>query len=244
MGMFSGLDTTVKVEVEEEKLGGGGNYIKETGVYPFIVKMAYGGQSKGGAYFIDLTLETEDGKKLNVREYITSGTEKGTRPYYFDKDGKQRALPGYAKMNAVDVILTGNAGQYPETVTKQIPLWNKEAEKEVLTEAEVVEGWLGKPITGLVQMVREFKRAQNPTTKKWEDTSETRDLTEVVHFVDAVTGQTRSEKMADKEASVCAKFQDKYDSDFVYDKTKGKGKPAAAAAGTPEAPAASPFDKK
>ena len=38
-GMFAGIDQSVKVEVEEEKLGGGG-YVKDTGVYQFVVEMA------------------------------------------------------------------------------------------------------------------------------------------------------------------------------------------------------------
>lgn len=243
MGMFDQIDQSVTVEVEEEKLGGG-NYINETNAYNFFIKMAYGGQSKGGAYFLDVTLESEDGKTLKLREYITSGEAKGTRPYYVDKDGKQRALPGYAKMNALDVILTGNPAQYPVTETKTIQLWNKEAEKEIPTQAEVVTSWIGKPVTGLVRMTREFKQAQNQTTKKWENTADTRDSAEVVHFVDAVTGQTRSEKMAGKESAVKEQFLTKYDTDYVLDRTKGKGGAPAAAAATPAAPAESPFGNK
>ncbi len=144
-------------------------------------------------------------------------------------------------MNALDVILTGNPGQFPVTETKTINLWNKDAEKEIPTQAEVVTSWIGKPVTGLVRMVREFKQAQNPTTKKWEDTAETRDSAEVVHFVDAVTNQTRSEKMAGKDPKVKEQFDVKYDNTYVLDKTKGKGKPAASSA--PAAPAASPFAK-
>ena len=246
MGLFSNLDqgSEVKIEVEEETLGGGGKWVKETGVYDFIVKMAYGGQSKGGAYFIKMELETEDGKAMEVTEYITSGESKGTRPYYICKTtGKNKPLPGYSKMNAVDVILTGNAGQFPETVEKEIPIWNKEAEKKVPTKSQVVNGWIGQPITALVRCVREFKQAQNPTTKKWENTTETRDVAEVIHFVDAVTGQTRSEKMAGKDAVVKPQFESKYDSAFVYDKTKGaKSKSTTPAAS--KAPAVSPFDSK
>jgi len=238
MGMFDNLDTSVEVKVEEEKLGGGG-YISETGIYDFVVDRAYGGQSDGGAYFIDVRLKTEDGKTMNVREYITSGNEKGVRPYYIDKDGKQRALPGYAKMNALDVLLTGNAEQYPKTEKKTILLWNKDAEKEIPTEANVVTGWIGKPITGLVRMVREFKKAKN-ASGKWEATTDTKETSEIVHFVDAVTGQTRAEKLAGKDASVKDQFGSKYKSDFVLDRTKGKSKPAAAA--TPEAPVNTPFN--
>jgi len=237
-GMFAGIDQSVEVKVEDEKLSGGG-YISETGIYDFVVDRAYGGQSDGGAYFIDVRLKTEDGKTMNVREYITSGTEKGVRPYYIDKDGKQRALPGYAKMNALDVLLTGNKEQYPSTEAKTIMLWNKDAEKEVPTEAQVVTGWIGKPITGLVRMVREFKQAKNPSGK-WVPTSETKESAEIVHFVDAITGQTRAEKLAGKDAIVKEQFASKFKSDFVLDRTKGaKSKPAAAA--TPEAPVASPF---
>ena len=145
-------------------------------------------------------------------------------------------------MNALDILLTGNTEQYPNTEMKTIPLWNKDAEKEVPTEANVVTGWIGKPITALVRMVREFKRKKNESGK-WVDTSDTKDTAEVLHFVDPITGQTRSEKLSGKEAIVKPSFESKYKSDYVLDKTKGKGKPAAATAAT-EAPAASPFSSK
>ncbi len=239
MGLFTDLAQDDAVVVEEEKLGGGGQYVNETGVYDFVIKMAFGGQSSGGAYFIDMKLETEDGKKMSYRNYLTSGTSKGTRPYYVDRNGKQQALPGYSQLNAVDILLTGSTAQYPQTESKKIPLWNKEAGKEVLTEVEVVTGWVGKPITALVRAVQEFKRADNGSGK-WVDTDETKITTEVVHFVDAVTGQTRSEKMAGKDAALKGQFEAKYDSAYVLDRTKGKGKPAGKAAEA-EAPADSPF---
>ena len=235
MGMFDSIDQSTKIELEDEALGGGGNYVKDTGVYDFIVKRAYGGQSDSGAYFIDVSLETEDGKKMNVREYITSGSSKGTRPFYIDKQGNQRPLPGYAKMNALDVILTGNDKQFPMTETKTIMLWNKEAEKEIPTEAQVLTGWMGKPITALVRKVKVFKQAKN-ASGKYVDTDETREYAEVVHFVDAITGQTRSEKLAGKDAKVKAQFEERYNSDYVLDKTKSKKKEPAA-----EIPAEVPF---
>ncbi len=242
MGLFSGLDANGTVEVEEEKLGGGG-MVKDTGSYDFVVEMAYGGVSAGGAYFIDVKLKTESGQFMTVKEYITSGTEKGVRPYYIDKEGKQKALPGYSKMNALDILLTGNEAQYPATETKTIMLYNYDAEKDVPTEVEVVTGWIGKPITGLVRAVREFKRVQNEK-KQWVESTETKDTAEVIHFVDSVTGQTRSEKMTNKDATVKPQFDTKYDENYVLDKTKGKGK-APSKGGTP-APevGASPFGAK
>ena len=243
MSLFGDLDQTNAAPVEAESLGG--SYVKTTGVYDFVVEMAYGGMSGGGAYFIDMKLKTENGERMNVREYITSGSEKGTRPYYIDKDGKQRSLPGYSKMNAVDVILTGNAAQYPITEPKQIMLWNKDAEKEVPTQVEVVTGWIGKPLTGLVKCTREFKQVDSGKKKAngqaiWIDSTDTRESAEVVHFVDAVTGQTRSEKVTGKDAAVKPQFESKFNSDYVYDKTKGKGKPAAKA-DEPAADAVIPF---
>ena len=139
----------------------------------------------------------------------------------------------------MDVLLTGNTAQYPLTETKQIPLWNKEAEKEVLTPAEVLTGWIGKPITGLVRMVREFKQKKNEATGKWEDSEETIEKPEIVHFVDPVTGQTRSEKLTGSEAKVKAQFIEKYKSDYVLDRTKGKKSNNTAS--TPDTPAPSPF---
>ena len=92
-------------------------------------------------------------------------------------------------------------------------------------------------------MVREFKRVKNPAGI-YVDSTDTRDFAEVVHFVDAVTGQTRAEKLAGKDAAVKPQFENKFASDFVYDKTKGKGAKPGATPAAPEAPAASPFGQK
>ena len=247
MGLFTELSEqpTAEFEIEEETLGGGGNWISETGVYDFVIKMAHGGQSSGGAYFITMELETEDGKTMTYTNYLTSGASKGTRPYYVcKKTGKNKPLPGYSILNAVDVIITGNPAQYPVTETKQIPLYNKEADAVIPTEAEVVMGWVGKPITGLIKMTREFKQAKN-AAGVWVDTTETRDKAEVVHFVDSVTGQTRSEKMASKDAVVKPAFEAKFGSDYVYDKTKGaKAKAGASKTETAADVGDSPFGAK
>jgi hypothetical protein len=242
MSLFAGLNQNDNLELEEEKIGGG-SYISQTGVYDFVIEKAYGGQSDSGAYFIDVTMKTKDDKKLQFREYITSGKEKGIRPYYIDKQGKQKPLPGYAKINALDVLLTGNSAQYPLTETKQIPLYNKEAGKEVLTPAEVVTGWIGKPVSALVRMVRDFKQAKNEATGKWENTSDTKEYAEIVHFIDPVTGQTRAEKLAGSEAKVKAQFEAKFKPDFVLDKTKGKATAATKTTAESEAPA-NPFGNK
>jgi len=107
----------------------------------------------------------------------------------------------------------------------------------------VLTGWVGKPITGLVRTVREFKRAQN-AAGAWVNTTETRDFGEVIHFVDAVTGQTRSEKLTGKDAAVKPEFVKKFNSDYVLDKTKGKGKPSGSTPAADAPPADTPFGAK
>jgi hypothetical protein len=234
--MFDNLNTDEVVQVEEEKLGGNSKRIEETGVYDFQITKAFGGQSAGGAYFIEVHLKTEDEKDLKVREYITSGKAKNCKNYYVGKDGKKHSLPGYAKMNALDVLLTGNIEQYPKTEKKQIMLYDYEAKKEIPKEADVITSWIGKHVTGLVRMVQEFKQAKNQATGNYEDTAETRTYPEIVHFVDAVTGQTRSEKIAGKDASIKPQFVQKFGSDYVLDKTKGKAKKVEAPAEEVESP--------
>ena len=165
------------------------------------------------------------------------------RPYYIDKKtGAQKALPGYSKINALDVLLTGNAEQYPSTETKTIPIYDFDKGEDVLTPSEVVTGWIGKPITGLVRAIRKFKKAKN-NSGQWVATAETKDIVEVLHFVDAVTGQTRSEKLAGKEASIKPEFETKFNSSFVIDKTKG-AKSSGSASTAPAAPEDTPFGKK
>lgn len=195
MSMFAGLTTDNDIKVSEDSLGGFAK-IEETGMYEFVIESAFAGQSSGGAFSVTLKLKAENGAKLTVTEYITSGTAKGCKNYYLDKQGNKQYLPGYNKIRSLDVLLTNNANPYPSTTTGKVMLWDNDLKKEIPQDKEVITAWTGKKIKALVMKVAEDKRVKNDSTGDYEPVAEFRVNYEVQHFLDVDSEQTLNERTA------------------------------------------------
>ena len=204
--MFDNLEVATDVEQQEDKVGGGFASIDKTGHYNMKIKKAYAGQSSGGAYSVNLVLEREDGARLNYTGYITSGTAKGCKNYYLDKNGKKQYLPDYNRVKNLDALL-GFDRAYPKTETGSVMLWDKDLSKEVPQEKQVINEWIGKEIGVLVMKVLE---------DKYGEEHKFREKYQIEHFLDAITNQTRNEKIAGKNG-----FKDewiaKFNSEYVKD---------------------------
>lgn len=229
MGMFDNLEVETDIEVQEDKVGGGGfAKVDHTGYYGFTIEKAYAGQSPikengdGGAYFVTIKMKSDEGAFFDVTEYITSGNKKGCKNYYFDKENNKQYLPGYNKIKALDSLL-GGSDAYPKTEKKQIMLWDRDAEKELPVEKEVITGWFGKKVGGLVMKILE---------DKYRNPSETVEKYEMQHFLEYDTGRTRNEITLGTSG-----FKDKWltanPEDKVYDKREvSKGSGSAGAGGS------------
>ena len=228
MGMFDNLEVETGIEVSEDRVGGGGfAKVDHTGYYGMEIQKAYAGVSSGGAFSVTIEMKSDEGAFFTVTEYITSGTAKGCKNYYMDKDGNKQYLPGYSKIKALDALLTGSNKDYPSTDKKNIMLWDRDAGKELPTEKEVITSWFGKDINVLVMKILE---------DKYNNTSVTREVYEVQHFLDSVTNQTRNEKTAGiygfADKWVAANPEDK-----VIDKRKdSKGSSTGSDSITPDSP--------
>lgn len=197
-------------EDQEETVSSGSSFIKESGCYIGVIKMAKVIQAGSGAVGIAIELETEDGKKANLTEWIQSGTEKGNKTFYVNKEGKQINLPGFTKIKNLNFLINGVFG-LPTGETKEIKEYDWELKQEVTVPREVITSWLGKPVGFCVQATLE---------DKYNDETSSVTKSNVEHFYDPVTEQFGSEKMHSKPAENLNKFKEYIEKNPVKDKRK------------------------
>ena len=173
MSLFNDIEIE-DLGLAEDKVGGGSfGRFEKTGYYDVVIEKAYAGVSSGGAFSVNLTLKREDGAKLNVIEYISSGTAKGCKNYYLDKDDNKVYLPGYNKIKNLDALL-GFDRAYPKTEEDKVMLWDKDLKKELPVDKEVIKEWLGKKIGILV-----VKKLED----KYGEETNYREVFDVEHFL-------------------------------------------------------------
>jgi hypothetical protein len=207
MGMFDEIELETSIEAQEDKIGGGLARFDKTGHYVAVIEKAYAGVSNGGAFSVTMHLKREDGAKLTVTEYISSGTAKGCKNYYIDKNGNKQYLPGYNKIKNLDAIL-GFKRDYPSTSKGSVMLWDRDMEKEIPQERELIKDWIGKEIGLLGKVMWE---------DKYNDETNVREKFEIEHFLDSKTGKTRNE-IVSGESGFKDKWVEAFGEDYVQDK--------------------------
>lgn len=209
MGMFDEIELENGLESKDVVGGGGFAKFDKTGFYAVEIEKAYAGTSSGGAFSVTLHLKDERGAKLTHTEYISSGTAKGCKNYYLDRNGNKQYLPGYNKIKNLDALL-GFDRSYPNTTKGNVMLWDKDLKKEVPQEREVISEWIGKKIGILGKVTIE---------DKYGDETKSREYFDIEHFVDAVTKKTRNEIVAGTDGFY-KKFTDTFDENYIVDNRK------------------------
>ena len=234
------LKPSTDIKEATDTLGGG--FVWDSGAHPVVIDSVYLDQSTGGAYNLNFTFKTAEGKTLSETIYISSGTAKGTLNYYVDKKGVKQYLPGFVVANDIALICTGKDLGDLETEDKMVDVYNPELGKKAPASKPVFMDLIGKQIQLGIHKIREFKQAKN-AEGKYVDTAETREKNEIVK-VFSEEGMTVVEAKAGLEApEFFAKWVERNGADYVKDKTKG-ATPAAGGGGSPAAtPSKSLFNK-
>lgn len=188
------LGDDVTQEVEKDTLGGGGALA--TDLYKLTLKAAYFDQAKSKATSLNLIMETPEGRRLNITEYITSGEAKGCKPYY-EKDGKKFPLPGYSKMNTLCQLVTGKTIDQLSVEDKILKLYDFEERKEMNKSKKVIAELSGATIKAGVFKIIEDKKTKQGT--EYVPTGETREVNEVSKFFNE-EGKTLEEVTSGKDA--------------------------------------------
>lgn len=240
MSLLANLASDDSIATERDSLGGSGPL--DSGLYPMVVSMAHIKKSDGGAIGLVLTLKADD-KEVRQTLWMTSGTAKGCKNYYEDKNGAKQYLPGFIHANALALLTTGKEISQLDTETKVINLYSAEAKAEVPTKVEAVMDLIGKEIlVGLIKQTVD-KTKKNDATGVYEPTGETREENEIDKFFRAKDRMTTAEIRAQAETAVFADSWEQKWAGKVKDRAKGA---AAGLSGVPKlggAPAAATTKK-
>ena len=218
------LDADVTQEVEKDTLGGGGALPSD--LYSFVIKAAYFDFSKGKAMSVNLKLETDTGRRLNVTEYITSGEAKGCKPYY-EKNGQKFPLPGYAKMNTLCQLVTGKPINELTAEDKILKLYDFNERKETNQSKKVISELTNQPIKAGVFKIIEDKK-QNDGSGNYVPTGETREVNEVAKFFNS-DGKTIEEVTGGKDAAFAEEWTKAHQGKTKDKSTKSAGGTTAGA---------------
>lgn len=226
MSFLSTLTTDDSIANEKDFIGG--SRLLDSGVYDAKVTTAYVTKSGGGAVGMVLNLKTNTNQEIRQTLWMTSGTEKGCKNYYTDKNGDKQYLPGFIMANSLCLLTVGKEISQLDTEQKVIPVYNAEAKSEIPTKVDMLMDLVGKDIAvGVIRQVVD-KTIKNPTTGVYEATGETREENEIDKFFRARDRMTTAEIRAQvPEAVFVNTWAEKWTG-----KVKEKAKGAAAGGGT------------
>ncbi len=213
MSILDNMNTASDVQQEtEDRVQGEGFKPIDSDLYDATIDYAFLDVSKGGAIQVRLEMTTDDGKKVRDSQWITSGTKKGCKTYYFERDPKtkkettnKRYLPGFIMINDLVSVATG----FPfaldiKTEKRTIELYDFTARAQKQTEVEMIVGLLGKKVSVAVMSVIQDKEALNDATGKYEPTGKTTSKNEVKKYLHAGDNKTLIELKAKAPDAVFA----------------------------------------
>ena len=239
MSLLSNLVTDETIANERDSVGSGG--VLDSALYNFNVALAYIAKSAGGALGLTLHLKTDAGRELRQTLWMTSGTAKGCKNYYEDKQGAKQYLPGFIHANALALLTTGKEISALDTETKVINAYSPEAKAEVPTKVEMVMDLLGKDIVaGVIRQT--VDKTKKDDAGVYVPTGETRDENEIDKFFRAKDRMTTAEIRAQAEAPVFIETWEQKWAGKTRDRSKGAA--PAGAPGMPKAAAAPAASKK
>ena len=229
------------VEVDTDVISSGTSYLMESGIHTLKIDNAYLELSKGGAYSLVMNATNPEGQRIRQQFWMTSGTAKGCKNTYTDKQGNEKYLPGFTMANGLAVLATGKPIGEIATEEKVIKIYNRDAGGEAPTTVKMFTDLVGTTVKAAIFKQTVDRTALNSATGTYEPTGETRDENEVVKFFRAADNFTLAELAAKaKDPSVQAVHHDQWaekNTGNTLNKAKGKPEGAAAPTAAPEAAA-------
>jgi len=234
MSLLASLSTDASIADEKDSVGSTGAL--DSGLYKAKVALAYITKSAGGAMGLVLNLKTDANREIRQTLWMTSGTAKGAKNYYEDKNGDKQYLPGFLHANSLSLLTVGKEIAALDTETKVVNVYSAEAKSEVPTKVEMLMDLIGQEvIVGLIKQT--VDKTKKNDAGMYEPTGETRDENEIDKLFRAKDRMTTAEIRAQADT---ASFIDTWEAKFTGI-VKNKAKGVAGTAGAPKvagAPAA------
>jgi len=200
MSILDGINTATDIiEDDSDRVRGDGFKPIPSQICDCTIKHAYLDLASSGAIGVRVALVAPDGTVINDLQWITSGTKKGCRPYFFERDretgkltDKKRPLPGFSMINDLVSVVTG----YPifkkgtekinvKTEKRTIKVYNYDKKAEVPTEVEMLVDLLGKQVGVAIMSCIRDREAKDAATGKYVPTGKIVKKNEVEKYLHA-----------------------------------------------------------
>lgn len=209
-----------------------GSTLLESGTYKATTELAYITTSKGGAMALNYVGKTDTGAKITQQFWMTSGTAKGGKNTFTDKQGNEQYLPGFMAANSLSLLTVGKEIADTSVEEKVINLYDYDQKKEVPTKVQMFIDLVGTEIIAGVQKQTVDKTAKNDANQ-YVPTGETRSANEVVKFFRAKDSLTVTEITAEvQEAAYIHVWTGQNEGKVIDKSTPSNG----ATAGAPNKP--------
>lgn len=222
---FASLSST-GLEVAQDTLGGFSPI--ESGVYGATIKIAFAGQSKGGAHNVTFHLDV-DGREHRETIYVTN--KQGENFYLNKRDNtKKMPLPGFTMANNLALLATGFDLGNLAVEERVIKLWDKDAAGEINTKVNAFVDLTGKKIkVGIMQQI--VDKNVDDGNGNYVPSGETRNESVLDAVFHAETDKTVNEVKGQMPAEFLAKWEAKNKGQIKDRSTKVEGKAGRPGAG-------------
>jgi len=212
MSLFKNL-TTTGLEENEDRAGGGFS-ARETDVYAGKIKVAYAGQSDGGAHNVTLLIAMADGNEYRETVYITN--KKGEN-FFLNKDDKSKkiALPGFTTIDDICQVCADKVLADMVAEDKVVQIYDYGAKKELPKSVPVLIELTGKDVLLGIKNTLVNKKGPAPDYVPTAEPRNENNIEKVFHPILRVT-VVEAKKAAAGEVPV-AEFIDVW-----LEKNKGK----------------------
>lgn len=189
MSLFGNLKND-GLEETQDRLGG--FQPLKTNIYTGPIKLAYAGQSAGGARSITLIVDVGT-QEYRETQYITN--KKGEN-FFLNKDDRTKKvpLPGFSTIDDICLVTTGIPLADQEAEEKMVKVYDAETKKELPKSVPVLTGLLGKVVSlGIIQTL------ENKSVKQGDEyipTAETRNVNTIDKVWHTETQMTVAEARA------------------------------------------------
>lgn len=191
MSIFASLKRNDAVQEVQDSLGGFSRL--ESDIYPMTVTMAYSLVSKGGANGVFMQFAGAGGKEYQETFYVTSGTEKGCKHTYEDRNGKTHYMMGFTIVNDIALVTTGKELFELTQSEKDVPAWDTEEKKETIQKKQVFTELLGKPVSLGILKTLEDKYQEETSSVERNAVDKVFKSGEMVTVVEGEAGLTEGE---------------------------------------------------
>ncbi len=152
------VENTEKVE---DRIGGNFSAL-ESDIYSGKIKVAYAGESTGGARSLTVIASGGDFGDREYREtiYLTSGRDKGQSNTY-ERDGKKYQLPGFIVANHIAQCAVGKTVMELAFEEKKVNVYDPEQKKELPKSVMVATELTGADISLAILKSTESQTEKN-----------------------------------------------------------------------------------